>query len=622
MGMADACACDRLAEDKLLLNLQKLYSRKPIFANFASMKPTKFFACLFAAWFTLSLCCCDDRPSYKARLSAIDSIADTDAPLALAMLDSLKPHMAGATEADRNFYSLMRVKAEDKAFVTHKTDTLMLRLVDYYETDGDKALLPTAYYYSGRVYSDMNDGKRALQYFQKAVEMIDSSSTLYSAAYSQIGYLFLYQGIYDKGVVAFLRAYKQYKHAGNKLGVAGALCGMAYCRQRQGSELQALRYFKQAMTLVRGTGNKSYEADIIGQIANCYYNIGNYQAALKCARRALNGVDSINARGIYAIAADIYDKIGKKDTAVLLNEKLFALDDVYAKQTAGKWLGHYYLDKDVVKATAYIDEYNKYSDSIHSIIQTEKIAQIDAMYNYSLRETENIRLKSEVMKGRYALLISFILVVVVILSFTIFVLLSKKKRKTEEMKYEKEKHFLASLYEQSNAFIEENKMKIADLERQLTMSISNNESLTADLKAKQELLNNINKMAEIKAENRKLAETGLANSDICKKIITMLNDKTTNDFGKKLSVKDWLELSTEVNDRYPKFKERILELCEISELEYHVCLLLKVGVSLKSISVLTSKTKSFVSAIRKRLYFRAFGKSETPEKWDEFIHSL
>ena len=622
MGMADACACDRLAEDKLLLNLQKLYSRKPIFADFASMKPTKFFACLFAAWFTLCLCCCDDRPSYKARLSAIDSIADTDAPLALAMLDSLKPHMAGATEADRNFYSLMRVKAEDKTFVTHKTDTLMLRLVDYYETDGDKALLPTAYYYSGRVYSDMNDGKRALQYFQKAVEMIDSSSTLYSAAYSQIGYLFLYQGIYDKGVVAFLRAYKQYKHAGNKLGVAGALCGMAYCRQRQGSELQALRYFKQAMTLVRGTGNKSYEADIIGQIANCYYNIGNYQAALKCARRALNGVDSINARGIYAIAADIYDKIGKKDTAVLLNEKLFALDDVYAKQTAGKWLGHYYLDKDVVKATAYIDEYNKYSDSIHSIIQTEKIAQIDAMYNYSLRETENIRLKSEVMNGRYALLISFILVVVVILSFTIFVLLSKKKRRTEEMKYEKEKHFLASLYEQSNAFIEENKMKIADLERQLTMSISNNESLTADLKAKQELLNNINKMAEIKAENRKLAETGLANSDICKKIITMLNDKTTNDFGKKLSVKDWLELSTEVNDRNPKFKERILELCEISELEYHVCLLLKVGVSLKSISVLTSKTKSFVSAIRKRLYFRAFGKSETPEKWDEFIHSL
>lgn len=622
MGMADACACDRLAEDKLLLNLQKLYSRKPIFANFASMKPTKFFACLFAAWFTLCLCCCDDRPSYKARLSAIDSIADTDAPLALAMLDSLKPHMAGATEADRNFYSLMRVKAEDKAFVTHKTDTLMLRLVDYYETDGDKALLPTAYYYSGRVYSDMNDGKRALQYFQKAVEMIDSSSTLYSAAYSQIGYLFLYQGIYDKGVVAFLRAYKQYKHAGNKLGVAGALCGMAYCRQRQGSELQALRYFKQAMTLVRGTGNKSYEADIIGQIANCYYNIGNYQAALKCARRALNGVDSINARGIYAIAADIYDKIGKKDTAVLLNEKLFALDDVYAKQTAGKWLGHYYLDKDVVKATAYIDEYNKYSDSIHSIIQTEKIAQIDAMYNYSLRETENIGLKSEIEKERYSLYISVAVMISVVLILVLFVLSIKKKRYIERMKYENERRYLVSKYEQSKAFIYENNKKILAMTQQLSESANANERLASALKANEEQLRNLNKMTEIKIKNRKLAETGLANSDICAKILTILNDKTLCEFDKKLSAKDWLSLDTEVKNYYPDFKKTISSLCRLSELEYHVCLLLKIGIKAKDISVLVSKSKSSVSAIRRRLYFKAFNKDVPPETWDEFIRSL
>lgn len=622
MGMADACACDRLAEDKLLLNLQKLYSRKPIFANFASMKPTKFFACLFAAWFTLCLCCCDDRPSYKARLSAIDSIADTDAPLALAMLDSLKPHMAGATEADRNLYSLMRVKAEDKAFVTHKTDTLMLRLVDYYETDGDKALLPTAYYYSGRVYSDMNDGKRALQYFQKAVEMIDSSSTLYSAAYSQIGYLFLYQGIYDKGVVAFLRAYKQYKHAGNKLGVAGALCGMAYCRQRQGSELQALRYFKQAMTLVRGTGNKSYEADIIGQIANCYYNIGNYQAALKCARRALNGVDSINARGIYAIAADIYDKIGKKDTSVLLNEKLFALDDVYAKQTAGKWLGHYYLDKDVVKATAYIDEYNKYSDSIHSIIQTEKIAQIDAMYNYSLRETENIRLKSEIEKERYSLYISVAVMISVVLILVLFVLSIKKKRYIERMKYENERRYLVSKYEQSKAFIYENNKKILAMTQQLSESANANERLASALKANEEQLRNLNKMTEIKIKNRKLAETGLANSDICAKILTILNDKTLCEFDKKLSAKDWLSLDTEVKNYYPDFKKTISSLCRLSELEYHVCLLLKIGIKAKDISVLVSKSKSSVSAIRRRLYFKAFNKDVPPETWDEFIRSL
>lgn len=117
--------------------------------------------------YMFSLCCCDNRPSYKAQLSTIDSIANTNATLSLAMLDSLKPRVTKASEADRNLYALMRVKAEDKAFITHTTDTLMLRLVDYYETVGDKTFLPTAYYYAGRVYNDMNDDTRALRFFQK-----------------------------------------------------------------------------------------------------------------------------------------------------------------------------------------------------------------------------------------------------------------------------------------------------------------------------------------------------------------------------------------------------------------------------------------------------------------------
>ena len=168
-----------------------------------------------------------------------------------------------------HFGFIAGVKAEDKAFITHTTDTLMLRLVDYYETVGDKTFLPTAYYYAGRVYNDMNDDTRALRFFQKTAEMIDSCSTLYGPLYSQMGYLFLYQGIYDKGIEAFSRAYRQYKRVRNKVGIAAALCGIAFCQQRQGMELEALRHFKQAIALTREAGDKSYEADIIGQIANC-----------------------------------------------------------------------------------------------------------------------------------------------------------------------------------------------------------------------------------------------------------------------------------------------------------------------------------------------------------------
>ena len=571
-------------------------------------------ACLFS---------CGDGIDREAEIAAIDSIADTDAPRALALLDSMKPRMAGATEAEWSLYSLMRVKAEDKAYIVHKTDTVMLRLIDYYEEDGDKRRLPQVYYYAGRVYADMYDNDRALPYFQKVVEMADSSRTLYYKAQAQMGYIFLYQGLYEKGFNAFSKSYKYNKTRGNKSNQAYALCGMANCLQRMNGYKQAMQYFKQALILVRENGDKSYEADILGQIANNYYYLKQYRIAEKYAQQALAGVDSTTARPIYAIAADIYNKVGKEDSAVILYNKLYALDDVYAKYSASKRLGHYYLEhKNMAKAAIFLDEYDRYTDSIQEITLTETVAKIDAVYNYNIREEENERLKEEITTDRFIMAVAAMLVIAAILAVLAFMQYSKKKRLAERMKYENEKRYLNSLYEQSSKFISDNNSKIEALKQELAASASKNESLAAALKAKEEQLNNLNMMAEIRTKNRELAAAGLENSDIRTKIFTLLNDNTANDFDKKLSTEDWQSLDKEVNSHYPEFKERISELCKISDSEYKVCLLLKIEVKPIDISILTSKTKSAISVIRKRLYLKAFGKEETPEKWDEFIRSL
>ena len=571
-------------------------------------------ACLFS---------CGDGTDREAEIAAIDSIADTDAPRALALLDSMKPHMAGATEAEWSLYSLMRVKAEDKAYIVHKTDTVMLRLLDYYEEDGDKRRLPQVYYYAGRVYADMYDNDRALSYFQKVEEMADSSRTLYYKAQAQMGYIFLYQGLYEKGFNAFSKSYKYNKTRGNKSSQAFALCGMANCLQRLNDYKQAMQYLQQALILVRENGDKSYEADILGQIANNYYYLKQYRIAEKYAQQALAGVDSTTARPIYAIAADIYNKVGKEDSAVVLYNKLYALDDVYAKHRASKRLGHYYLEhKDMAKAAVFLDEYDRYTDSIQAITQTETVAKIDAVYNYNIREEENEKLKGEITRGRYIVAVAAMLVIAAILAVLALMQYSKKKRLAERMKYENEKRYLNSLYEQSSKFISDNNSKIEALKQELAASASKNESLAAALKAKEEQLRNLNMMAEIRTKNRELAAAGLENSDIRTKIFTLLNDNTTSEFGKKLSTEDWQSLDKEVNSHYPEFKERISELCKISDSEYKVCLLLKIGVSPKDIATLTIKTKSAISVMRKRLYTKAFGNDATPEMWDEFIRSL
>lgn len=86
---------------------------------------------------------CDvERSSHSKALSAIDSMADVSPRRALAMLDSIGPKINAADKADRNYYDLLRMNTEGKLYIVHTTDTLMLRLLDYYENEGDKRFQP------------------------------------------------------------------------------------------------------------------------------------------------------------------------------------------------------------------------------------------------------------------------------------------------------------------------------------------------------------------------------------------------------------------------------------------------------------------------------------------------
>lgn len=202
--------------------------------------------------------------------------------------------------------------------------------------------------------------------------------------------------------------------------------------------------------------------------------------------------------------------MGKEDSAVILYNKLYALDDVYAKHRASKRLGHYYLEhKDMAKAAIFLDEYDRYTDSIQAIIQTETVAKIDAVYNYNIREEENERLKEEITTDRFIITVAAVLVIAAILAVLALIQYSKKKRLAERMKHENEKRYLNSLYEQSSKFISDNNSKIETLKQELAASASKNMSLAAALKAKEEQLNNLNMMAEIRTKNRELAAAGL-----------------------------------------------------------------------------------------------------------------
>jgi hypothetical protein len=52
-------------------------------------------------------------------------------------------------EADLMYWRLLRIKASDKAYIPFTSDSAAIAVMHYYEDGGDRALLPTAYYYAG-----------------------------------------------------------------------------------------------------------------------------------------------------------------------------------------------------------------------------------------------------------------------------------------------------------------------------------------------------------------------------------------------------------------------------------------------------------------------------------------
>ena len=115
----------------------------------------------------LCLVACRQAP-YPALLRQADSLLRVRPDSAMALLRQAAPLMAQESEATRMYYRLLCVKAADKAYMVHTSDSLIRPVIAYYEEHRDRRHLPEAYYYGGRVYRDLGDAPQALDYLQRA----------------------------------------------------------------------------------------------------------------------------------------------------------------------------------------------------------------------------------------------------------------------------------------------------------------------------------------------------------------------------------------------------------------------------------------------------------------------
>ena len=413
------------------------------------MRAMKKYLCLFVL---LMVVACQHHYQYPLVLQEADSLCVAQPDSAITLLQSINAEMLQAPEYVQKRYQLLTIKANDKAYITHTSDSLILSLVDYYEHGGDPVYLGEAYYYAGSTYRDLGDAPRALDYYQKALDAMPSDENLKvkSKVYAQMGSLFHYQNLYREALKQYMNSLECDKILHDTVSMVHNLLDMGYMYRGLDMPDSTLILLDHALRLAKIIDNSKMVNMASSQLSSLYIRLGDFDKAKDYIQPLLlQQIDYTVLSSAYTIAANIYYHTNQFDSAAYYYTQLLEKGTIYSRCTAYERLAHIALNKwqDSSKALAYTDQYLVLQDSINRITATESIAQMNSLYNYQLRERENAQLQIQ-WQRYYILFLGASLIVVLLLAIGSYLVLWYRLRQRKY--HEALNRILAEVYSKTD----------------------------------------------------------------------------------------------------------------------------------------------------------------------------
>lgn len=565
---------------------------------------------------TTCVASCHHRPVYPPMLHEADSMTYVAPRQAIQLLDSIGDEIAAADKPTRMYHQLLTVKAQDKAYITHTSDSVMLRLVDYYEHGGDKSLLPEAYYYMGSTYRDLNDAPRALDYYQKALDVMlgDQNLGVKSKVYAQMGDLFYYQDLYQEADKMYESSYRCDSILKDTVGIIYNLRDMALCCANLGRNEVGVSLLQQAILYADEIGDEEISSLTSSQLASLYIQKGAYELAYDAIKPSLSHLDSANISSVYSILASVHRHLNDKDSAYYYYNELLQFGNLYAQTEA-----YYQLAKiaeeslQTEMSISLLEQYRHLEDSLKVITETETMARMQSLYDYQLHEREKAEAQSRANKLQLYLITGIAIFAIVVLMLFSYGQYYKRKELKTKVRMEKLTALRQQEHQRSLSYIHENEEKIIGLTKRINELEGSETQLKVELENAKEQLVMENKMAEARMEQREQAVHAIHASSLRESLVKKA------EASKHINEEDILSMEEFLNAIYPHFIEELKSLGRFNETEYRVSLLLKMKIAPKHICELVNRDKSTVSNIKRRLFVRFTGKPGSAKDWDDFV---
>ena len=565
------------------------------------------------------LASCTTSTSYPSAIQWAEEYVNTHPDSALILLESMEDSLYKYPKETQMYWHLLTIQAKDKQYITHSSDSLINQIVSFYKTNRNKAKLMLAYYYQGRTYRDMNDAPQALKAFQKAEELQVPNWDLLTKVYSQMGYLFAYQGLYDEAISINRKFISIYDRIGKEDKTSYAYRDMARMYDMKGNMDSSFHYYKRACNTALANKDSAKYYGILSESAEVYRKMGMIDSARQILSLSLKQPKIRNKAHIYMMLGDIYENIQCLDSAYYYREKVLETNNIHKK--FDNYIGLGWIEKargNEKQALHYLEKALWLNDSIQKITRIEEIAKINSLYNYQHTEAENNRLQLKQEQHEKMLLAAALLALTTATICAWLAISRKQERKKFKDNEEKLKQLHEQTEQQNQATLEANKEKIKELENTLQDKTLQKGELEKQMARMQvELLKWKNQGIQLSMDKRELDIKALTTTDVYKlfKRVSM---------GEKMEIKtsDWSDLRKEINQTYPNFLDNLQNVySRMSLVETRICLLTKIGMPPAHIAKVLGYSRSSITSARDRLYKKIFGTEGTAEKFVDFIQN-
>ena len=549
------------------------------------------------------------RHSADPRLTEIAAVVADSPAVAIDRLDAIGRD--SLSDADRALCGLLTVKARDKAYITHSSDSLILSVIGYYERHRASGLYPEALYYGGRVYADMGDAPSALRHFQTALDELPdapSSLSLKSAILSQTGRLLNSLRLYDKAASYLEDAITVNATLRDSINLMWntQLLGAILLHNKEFE--QAEKNFLSAQDLAKRV-RPSKVPLMEMYLAAVKLHKGNVDSALTLIRPVLLEIEPRYNDIATSYASDIYRLAGITDSAALYAKKLIATSDSnyrmigYSILLSPKFSNQINPDSIIEYASDYGDITESY---LNRNGQRESLLQ-NTLYNYQLHERERIKAQNEREEQQKNTLAISIIAIIIILTLLGLILFPKIKRWNNRRRLN-EAHTDFLILQKSINNNDETDIKNPEIPVSAKRERFLRESLREDLMNLRE----------------KGKSTPLADSIVSSPQYIELQGHISNERAIPEADPFWTELEKIVTTVSPEFKKRLQLLTggNLKRADLHVALLIKCGISPTKMAKLTGRAKSTISTRREAMCMKIFDEKRNSQILDEIIRLL